>query len=538
MNLTQFLLRESWKHIAIATLTGSISGICSAALLAFINSALTHQDTSIDILFSGFLGLAIVTLFSSLISRFLLVNLAQDAVYRLRLRLSRWILASPLRHLEEIGASRLLATLTDDVQAISFAVYDLPFLCIDVAVIIGCLIYLSWLSWFVFAFTILFLVITIGSVQLLIVRGKYYMKFARDEQDRLFQHFRTITAGIKELKLHSDRQEAFFHEELTYTAKSVRNYRVTSFKILAIAVSFGEILFFILLGSLIFGLPKLIPVSTPILSGYILTITFLMRPLQSLFQILPEMNQATVALQKIDTLGLSLVERSETTPFTQPFPPQFQRIRLQGITYIYHNQREEQSFTLGPIDLEFQPGELIFIVGGNGSGKSTLAKLLTGLYVPEFGEIYVDQKLITNQNRQAYRQLFAAVFSDFFLFERILGIYLDDLDIQAQTYLKQLQLEHKVQIKEGVLSTIDLSQGQRKRLALLTAYLENRPIYVFDEWASDQDPFFRDIFYHQLLPDMKHQGKVVFVISHDDRYFHLADRLIKLDYGKLTEAQH
>ncbi|WP_017743564.1 ABC transporter transmembrane domain-containing protein [Scytonema hofmannii] len=241
MNLTQFLLRESWKHIAIAALTGSISGICSAALLAFINSALNRQDTSIETLFLGFLGLAIATLFSSLISRFLLVDLAQDAVYRLRLRLSRWILASPLRHLEEIGASRLLATLTDDVQAISFAVYNLPFICIDVSVIVGCLIYLSWLSWFVFAFTFLFLALAIGGVQLLIVRAKYYMKFARDEQDRLFQHFRTITAGIKELKLHAEREEAFFHEELTYTAKSVRNYRVTSLKILAIAMSLGEV---------------------------------------------------------------------------------------------------------------------------------------------------------------------------------------------------------------------------------------------------------------------------------------------------------
>ncbi len=533
MNLTQFLLRESWKHVAIAALTGSISGICSAALLAFINNALNRQDTSIDNLFWGFIGLAAVTLFTSITSRFLLVNLAQDAVYRLRLRLSRWILASPLRHLEELGASRLLATLTDDVQAIAFSVYNLPFICIDIAVIVGCLIYLSWLSWFVFAFTFLFLALAIGGVQLLIGRAKYYMKFARDEQDRLFGHFRTITAGIKELKLHAEREEAFFHEELTSTAKSARNYRVTSLKILAIAMSFGEVLFFILLGSLIFGLPKLVPVSSPILSGYILTITFIMRPLQSLLQVLPEMSQASVALQKIDTLGLSLASQSETK-ILQPFPPQFQRIELCGITHTYRNERDEQSFTFGPIDLVFQPGELIFIVGGNGSGKSTLAKLITGLYVPEAGEIYVDGESITNQNRQAYRQLFATVFSDFFLFERILGIYSDDIDTQAQTYLKQLQLEHKVQIKEGVLSTIDLSQGQRKRLALLTAYLENRPIYVFDEWASDQDPFFRDIFYHQLLPDMKHQGKAIFVISHDDRYFHLADRLIKLDYGKLV----
>jgi len=534
MNLTQFLLRESWKHVALAGLTGSISGICSAALLAFINNALNRQNTSIDTLFWGFVGLAVVTLVSSIISRFLLVSLGEDTVYQLRLHLSRWILASPLPHLEELGASRLLATLTDDVQAISSSIYRLPFICIDVAVIVGCLIYLSCLSWFVFAFVFLFLALAIVGVQLLIVQARYYMKFARNEKDRLFQHFRTLTAGIKELKLHADREEAFFNEELTYTAKSARNYRITSLRILAIAIGLGEVLFFILLGLLIFGLPKFTPVSSMILSGYILTITFIMRPIQSILQILPEMSQATVALQKIDRLGLSLTSQSETKTLVESFPQQFQRIKLCGITHTYRNERDEQSFTLGPIDLVFQPGELIFIVGGNGSGKSTLAKLITGLYVPEIGEIHVDGESITHQNRQAYRQLFATVFSDFFLFERILGIHSDNIDTQAQTYLKQLQLEHKVQIKKGVLSTIDLSQGQRKRLALLTAYLENRPIYVFDEWASDQDPFFRDIFYHQLLPDMKDQGKVVFVISHDDRYFHLADRLIKLDYGKLA----
>lgn len=94
-------------------------------------------------------------------------------------------------------------------------------------------------------------------------------------------------------------------------------------------------------------------------------------------------------------------------------------------------------------------------------------------------------------------------------------------------------MKHKVQIVDGVFSTTSLSQGQRKRLALLIAYLEDRPIYLFDEWASDQDPFFRDIFYNQLLPSLKQRGKTVLVISHDDRYFHLADRVIKLDYGKV-----
>jgi putative ATP-binding cassette transporter len=176
----------------------------------------------------------------------------------------------------------------------------------------------------------------------------------------------------------------------------------------------------------------------------------------------------------------------------------------------------------------------MFLVGGNGSGKSTLAKLLTGLYIPETGEIIADGKPITDQNREWYRQKFSAVFSDFYLFDKLLGLVSSDIDAKTQEYLTKLQLNHKVTVQNGRLSTTALSQGQRKRLALLTTYLEDRPFYVFDEWASDQDPVFKNIFYTQLVPDLKSRGKTVLVISHDDRYFHLADRVVKLDYGKLA----
>ena len=212
----------------------------------------------------------------------------------------------------------------------------------------------------------------------------------------------------------------------------------------------------------------------------------------------------------------------------------WQTLTLSGVTHAYHREREDSRFMLGPINLTFHPGEILFIVGGNGSGKSTLVKLITGLYIPATGRIQLDDCDITDRNREWYRQQFSAVFSDFYLFDRLLGLDKPNLDSQAQAYLNQLQLDHKVQVKAGVLSTTALSQGQRKRLALLTAYLENRPVYVFDEWASDQDPLFKKIFYTQLLPDLKTQGKVVLVVSHDDRYFHLANRIVKIDYGQVV----
>ena len=175
-------------------------------------------------------------------------------------------------------------------------------------------------------------------------------------------------------------------------------------------------------------------------------------------------------------------------------------------------------------------------MGGNGSGKTTLAKLLCGLYIPESGALWLDSKPITDVTRDQYRQLFSVVFSDFYLFEKLLGLEAFNLDKRAAHYIAHLQLDHKVEVRGGQLSTVDLSQGQRKRLALLTAYLEDRPIYIFDEWAADQDPVFREIFYYELLPELKAKGKTVLVISHDDRYYGMADRILKLDYGQLAEA--
>ncbi|MFY9571046.1 MAG: ABC transporter ATP-binding protein, partial [Blastocatellia bacterium] len=103
----------------------------------------------------------------------------------------------------------------------------------------------------------------------------------------------------------------------------------------------------------------------------------------------------------------------------------------------------------------------------------------------------------------------------------------------ARDYLARLELDNKLEINDGVLSTTNLSQGQRKRLALLTAYMEDRAVYVFDEWAADQDPLFKRVFYYHLLPDLKARGKMVLVISHDDQYYHVADRIVKLEYGKI-----
>lgn len=536
MNIIRLLVSNSWLTLILAIFMGAASGGCSTLLLAQINNGINSNNLLSNYLLISFISLVLVTVITNILAYYLLVRLSQSAVYKLRLSLSQKILASPLRNLEQLGASKLLATLTKDINSISNAVLVLPFLCINLALVIGCLIYLAWLSWSVFLITITILIIGLLIVQLLLSKAYRLFEQARQIEDKLFKNFTAITEGTKELKLNRYRRDAFLASELEVNAAESQQANINSMTIIAIADGNAQLLFFLLYGLLIFALPQFQQIETNILSGYIVTLTYLMRPLESIFEILPSISQASVALKKIDTLGLSLVDKAENLAITSNYNLAFTHsLELKNITHTYYREKEENNFTIGAIDLTLYPQEIVFIIGGNGSGKSTLGKLIAGLYIPEAGEILVNGKLITEANRESYRQLFAAVFADFYLFENLLGIAQDDLDLKTKNYLQKLQLDKKVTINNNKFSTLELSQGQRKRLALLTAYLEDRPIYLFDEWAAEQDPYFREIFYQQLLPELKQRGKTVIVITHDDRYFDLADRLIKLDYGQIVE---
>lgn len=542
MNIIHFLLSSSWKMVTLAIVTGLFSGASSAGLIALIGNSVSNKGYSSSLVLAwGFVGLVLIVLLTSIFSQVVLIKLAQDAVFQLQLRLSRQILASELSELEQLGTPRLLATLTEDVQAISQAVFSLPLICINLAIVGGCLLYVAWLSPQVLLMILVLLVLAISSSNWFFKKGRQMLALAREEQDILFNHFRTISEGVKELKLHYQRRQDFLAEDLSVTAANFRRHNFRGLSLFAVHTNWGKLIFFFAIGAVLFLLPKLITINPQTVTAYVLTFTYLIAPMETIVNKLPLITKADVSLKKIEVLGLALASHAEATTVKPTFvdvanqssPPSWSSLELGGVTHAYGSDREDLDFILGPIDLKFKPGEIVFLIGGNGSGKSTLAKLITGLYIPESGKIYLDNQSINQQNREWYRQHFSVVFSDFYLFDRLLGFGQSNLDSVAEGYLRQLQLDHKVKVENGKLSTTALSQGQRKRLALLTAYLEDRPIYLFDEWASDQDPIFKELFYTELLPKLRNKGKLVLVISHDDQYFELGDRVIKLDYGKL-----
>jgi putative ATP-binding cassette transporter len=535
MELIRFLLRTSGQRMLIAIITGMLSGGSSAALIGLISHAINQPQVGHgEWLMAGFAGLMVVALITSIVSQVVLAHLSQEAVFQMRIKLIRQIIQTELSRLEELGGARLMASLTQDVHAITDAIDRIPFVCIDLATALGCLVYITWLSWTGLVLTIALCSLAAVTCIRFVRSGEMWLKRARDQEDQLFSHFRSTTEGIKELKLNQHRRRAFLDEEVETTARRFRNLNIQGLVRFAISSSVGKLIFFIAAGIILFVLPQWMTASKQIISSYILVFTFMMLPIDNIVNNLPYLSKSNVALQKINSLGLSFPLHPDPITGTSLGDDGWTKLELRNVVYPYYNEDMEDNFTLGPIELEVRRGEVLFIIGGNGSGKSTLAKLITGLYAAESGDVRINGIQIDKGNREWYRQHFSAVFADFHLFEKLLGLGQQQLDRKADLYLQKLRLSGKVRVQEGRLSTIQLSQGQRKRLALLTAYLEDRPIYLFDEWAADQDPVFKELFYREILADLKGKGKTIIVISHDDRYFHLADRLVKLEDGKIV----
>ena len=538
MEIVKFFLKHSRKAMVTSLLAGICAGACNAALLAVINQLLTKENVGIR-LAAIFVGLCLVLPVSRFISEILLNNLGQDSLYSLRVQISRQALATPLRHLEQLGIHRVLAALTDDVPVITNTAAVVPLVCLNATIIVGCLVYIGLLSWKLLSIILLFMLLGIATYQLPILKAQDIFRRARKDGDALQKHFQALLHGSKELKLHKDRRDAFFSSLLDRTASSFRSNHKTAMKIYTASATWGQMLVFIIVGLLLLAFPVSRGLDRSTLTGCTLALLYVMTPLQVIMNMAPNLARANVAIRNVKELGFQLSSQMEDANVQGEAANEsddWQELRFKAVTHSYRREGELENFVLGPLDVSFARGELVFITGGNGSGKTTFAKLLTGLYVPEQGEITLDGRISTRDAgpRETYRGYFSAVFSDFFLFDQLLGLPGAAIATSAEEYLRQLKLSHKVKIESGALSTTELSQGQRKRLALLTAYLEDRQVYVFDEWAADQDPYFKEIFYLQILPELKARGKTIFVMSHDDRYYHVADRLLKFEEGQIV----
>lgn len=546
------LLKRLWPIAALATSMGAASGIATAALLALTNRALRESANALPGLLMAFVALCVLTLAGEVISDIGNSLVGQRVIATLRRELCEKIIAAPIGQIERFRSHRLITALNQDIDTLSAFSFLFSSLAIACATIVGCLGYL-------FVLSPALLLIALGSIGLgtavqAFARRVGLRRFgaAREAEDRLQKHYQAITEGAKELRLNAARRDFIYRNELSGTIDAIARLRVRAANVFVSANAFGSLLYFVVVGIMLALQMRAAASDRAVFIGFVLVLLYVKGPIQELVGALPSFGRAQIALQRIAALSaqFSTPEPSLTSADNAHDTPShfeaFSSIELRNVRYRFagslHDHDADNShdssssnggFELGPLSLSIARGETLFIVGENGSGKTTLIKLLLGLYRPDAGTLCVDGVPVDDAQRDAYRQIFSAVFSDYHLFDT-LSPGDDALGTQALAYLDRLQIAHKVTVKNGAFTTTDLSTGQRKRLALVHTWLEGRPVIVLDEWAADQDPTFRRIFYTEILPDLKRQGKTLIVISHDDRYFGMADRIVRIEDGKLV----
>ncbi len=443
----------------------------------------------------------------------------------MRGRLLKQLLDTDVARIRQIGQGPLLASLSSDIGQITIAFVRLPELVQGLVLTLGSALYLGWLSPALLGVTALWVTFTMVVGWLLVNRVYRHLSHMRQAEDRLYQNYQAIIAGSKELALNRERAHFVYHQLYEQNARDYRQQIIRADTYHLSAVNWSNIMMLGAIGLVFFLANGLGWANTNVAATFALTLLFLRTPLLQGIGALPTLLAAQVAFDKI--AALNLAEPDADFPLPPAIRP-WQRIELEQVSFHYQG---ECGFAVGPIDLVIEKGEQIFIIGGNGSGKSTLAMLLTGLYQPISGRILLDGEPITDRN--GYLALFSAIFTDYHLFQHLLGP--EPKDELVAEWLERLQMGSKLTIEDGFIADIELSQGQRKRVALLLALAEQREVMLFDEWAADQDPQFRRIFYQVLLPRLKEMGKTVIAISHDDHYFPLADRLLEMRQGQLTE---
>lgn len=533
MLLKELLIDARWR-IFLAVLCSALSAASSIGLIGYINRSLEQGLDDLSQALALFAGLLLLLFVSGTLAQWLLVQIGHRLVYQLRLRLVGKVLGTALERIERLGSPRIYNALTKDVTTVATAFKQLPISLYNGLLLVAGLAYMAWLSLPFFALTLAVIAFGVVLDVLLGRKVKRLMQQVRQQDDQLTEQFEATINGRCELALSRERRQLLYNQRLEPIAQASLQASVRADTLWAINLNWTSLLVFVLIGTLFFLGQGLGLLSQQVVVGYVLAIMFLRTPISMILDAVPAVIRGHVALQAIDDLDLG-----DTVHFTQPAKAAepFRELRLSNVQYRYPGQGDEFAFQLGPIDLHIRRGELIFIVGGNGSGKSTLAKLLTGLYQPSEGTVTLNGVTLDASNSEWHREHFAAIFADFYLFADVLGEngQLYGLEERVDHYLQRLGLAHKVQFMEGRLSTTALSQGQRKRLALLLLMMEGREVLLLDEWAADQDPVFRHVFYHELLPELQAAGKTVIAISHDDRYFDVADRIYRLDYGQLVD---
>lgn len=523
-----------------------INGISNAMIIFTINEVFNRNMNSIQELMLYFLLALFIFVFTIKMMQSRLIDVSNETVYETRTGIIKRVLESSYQSIEKVGKERIYSGINNDCSSISELPAVLVNLSSGVLTLLFCLLYLFTKN--IYGFYVSFGIIVINGIISLItsrIARKHWEK-TRDIQDIYFRQIHDLIHGFKELILNKHRRLDFWRDNLNYTRLSTDLSKEASKKFLNFNL-YNTIMYNMVFGIVVFILPLLISsFDANQVRENLFIVFYMVGPFNAIMTSLPQLTKLRVSMNRIKKLTQELDETSDNDLQSDSLAAASDEmsygrletieISLHDIVYAYDRENNgdvENSFALGPISATFRSSEIVFITGGNGSGKSTLGKIITGLYKPQSGYISLNGSVIESRE---LNDLFSSVYSDFYLFKKLYGIDYMKMKDEFDQYLKTMRLDDHIKVINDMefASISNLSTGQKKRLAYIISCIEHKPMMIFDEWAAEQDPNFRHFFYHELLPALKEQGRGIIVITHDDRYFDLSDKLIRMEFGEIV----
>jgi cyclic peptide transporter len=541
--------------IPMIILLGMTSGLANTIVLFLITTSFYSNVALVYLLFYFALAFLLNIVGTKVVST-RMIKMTNNITLDLRTDLINKLMAARYQHFEKLQDGRIFTTLNNDTTVISSSASMLIGAISTLITAISAFVYLTTIS--LKATLVVLLVVIIMSFYYYAISkiARRYMEDARDTQNVYMSLINGMIQGFKELSMHFQKKKEYRHDLLGSCIRIFEKNVVSALKLLNASI-IGNSFIMIVLGTLSIVVPRVLTgVKTITLISYIMVLLYLVGPINGLLGIIPRLTRIKVSWDRIkgfiktlddrvtpDSLG-QLIKKLNTSDSEKPLDVRFidnsaekptvEHIKLKDVMFQYESENDDESFSVGPINLEIKKGEAIFIIGGNGSGKTTLAKILTGLYLPDKGTVKINGKEVKDTQLGEY---YSTIFSDYHLFRKIYEVNVKEKEKDVHRYLKLLELENKVQLNGNEYSTTHLSSGQRKRMALMQCFLEDRPIYLFDEFAANMDPEFRKFFYRDLLVQLKAEGKIIIAVTHDDHYFDVADKIIKLDMGKVDNMK-
>ena len=535
IDLIRFIYREAEGSKLKMMATSFVSGMSRGMLLATINSTAANtfsQNTNHSYIFYFILFL-ILYITSSYYVKVNSSILIEKAKHRLTMRLADKLMLAELGFIESYNQSDLYQKIRMDVNVVCGAANTMLNSSQAAILLFFCLVYIAWLVPIALFFTLIGIIIGVATYFIQHRKIIEKVKLARSTAVEFTERLRDLISGFKELKVNTGKRNDF-QEHMVTVSNEHRSLNIEVTRLETISFLTTQIFIFTLIAVVIFALPLIYPVNETITFQFFASILFLIGPLETLISSYQNIAKANVSLENILKLEADIDNSTSEQPGTGRLKNiDFANINLENIFFNYQKNNTDDKFSIGPINMTINRGETLFIVGGNGTGKTTLLKLITGLYTPSSGKILINGEKITPENKQYFRELFTTIFTDFHIFKKLYGIRKLD-EKKLHTIMDKLKLEEKTCIKDGRFTSTRLSRGQMKRLAYLVTCFDNREIYIFDEFAADQDPVFKKYFYYTILPELKEAGKTVIAVTHDDNYYDACDRIIKMDNGKIV----